>query len=70
MSTHSERVWPGNEWQTAELDEVGIDRVKLAEAAHYQVDLSKSSDSRPYRILIARHGKIAAEWNFRTDPLA
>ena len=70
MSTHPERVWPGTEWQTAELDEVGIDRVKLVDADHYQAELSESSDSRPYRILIARHGKIATEWSFRTDPLA
>ena len=35
MSIHPERVCPGTEWQTAEPDEVGIDRIKLAEAAHY-----------------------------------
>ena len=25
--------------------------------------------ARPYAVLIARHGRIVAEWNFRIDPL-
>ena len=60
MSTHPERVWPGTEWQTAELDEVGIDRVKLVEAAHYQAELSESSSldtarSRPSGVSAPTH---------------
>jgi CubicO group peptidase (beta-lactamase class C family) len=67
MSTkQNQRVWPDKDWQVAELEELGIDRSKLAEAARFQAEIS---DGEPYRILIARHGKIAAEWNFRVDPL-
>lgn len=61
-----QQVWPGKDWQVAEPEELGIDRNKLAEAARFQAE---DADGRPYRILIARHGKIAAEWNFRVDPL-
>lgn len=60
------RVWPGDDWQVAEPDELGLDREKLAEAGRFQ---AADAGDRPYRILIARHGKIAAEWNFRVDPL-
>ena len=62
-----DRVWPGKEWEAAEPEELGLDREKLAEAGRYQ---SEISGDKPYRILIARHGKIAAEWTFRSDPLA
>jgi len=61
----TERVWPGKEWQVAEPEELGLDRNKLAEAGRYQAVIAENN---PYRILIARHGKIAAEWNFRSDP--
>ena len=61
-----ERSWPGKQWQVAEPEELGIDRNKLGEAARFQAE---DADGSPYRILIARHGKIAAEWNFRIDPL-
>ena len=64
-SQQVERVWPGKEWQVAEPEELGFDRTKLAEAGRYQAEIAENS---PYRILIARHGKIAAEWNFRSDP--
>ena len=43
----------------------GFDRAKLAEACKYQANIA---GDQPYRILIVRHGEIAAEWNFRTDP--
>ena len=60
-----EREWPGKEWQVAEPEELGIDRNRLAEAGRYQAVIAENN---PYRILVARHGKIAAEWNFRSDP--
>jgi CubicO group peptidase (beta-lactamase class C family) len=63
----TELVWPAKEWQLAEPEELGFNRTKLAEAARYQ---SEISENQPYRILIARHGKIAAEWTFRSDPTA
>ena len=61
-----ERVWPGDDWQVAEPEELGLDREKLAEAGRFQ---AADAGDRPYRILTARHGKIAAEWIFRVDPL-
>ncbi|MDA1279413.1 MAG: serine hydrolase [Chloroflexi bacterium] len=62
-----DRVWPGAKWEVSEPEELGLDRAKLAEAGRFQAD---DAGDRPYRILIARHGKIVAEWNFRTDPIA
>ncbi len=67
VTSNPERVWPGKEWQTAEPEELGFDREKLAEAGRFQAEIAVD---QPYRILIARHGKIAAEWNFRSDPTA
>ena len=64
-SKQVDRVWPGKEWQVAELEELGLDRSKLAEAGRYQAVIAENN---PYRILTARHGKIAAEWNFQSDP--
>jgi len=61
-----ERTWPGKDWQMADPEELGFNRTKLGEAAKFQAEIS---DNKPYRILVARHGKITAEWNFRTDPL-
>lgn len=60
------RTWPGADWQTAEPEELGFNRAKLAEAAEWQ---AKDADGAPYRILVARHGQIAAEWCYRVDPL-
>ena len=60
-----ERLWPGKEWESAEPEELGFDREKLAEAGRFQSELAVD---QPYRILIVRRGKIAAEWNFRSDP--
>ncbi len=67
QSTNTQRVWPGKDWQEAEPKELGFDLTKLAEAGRYQAEIA---GDQPYRILIARHGKIAAEWNFRSDPSA
>ena len=60
-------VWPGKNWAEAEPEDLGFDRAKLAEAGRYQAEIAVD---QPYRILIARHGKIAAEWIFRSDPIA
>ena len=64
--TDTKRVWPGKNWEEAEPEELGFDRAKLAEAGRYQAEIAVD---QPYRILIARHGKIAAEWIFRSDPI-
>jgi CubicO group peptidase (beta-lactamase class C family) len=61
-----QKIWPGKTWQEAEPEELGFNRDKLTEAGRYQAELA---GMKPYRILIARHGKIAAEWKFRTDPI-
>jgi CubicO group peptidase (beta-lactamase class C family) len=62
-----QRVWPGKEWEVSEPEELGFNREKLAEAGRYQSEIAVD---QPYRILIARYGKIAAEWIFRSDPTA
>jgi len=67
LNTSVERVWPGKEWEVAEPEQLGFDANKLAEAGRYQSEIAVD---QPYRILIARHGKIAAEWIFRSDPTA
>ena len=60
-----QRVWPGKEWEVSEPEELGFNREKLSEAGRYQSEIAVD---QPYRILISRHGKIAAEWVFRSDP--
>ena len=57
---------PGAEWSVAEPEEAGFDRSRLARAGEWQAN---DADGEPYAILIARHGRIVAEWNFRIDPL-
>ena len=59
------KTFPGKDWQVSEPDEAGIDRTRLCKAERFQLE---QSGSRPYRILIARHGKILAEWNFGVEP--
>jgi len=63
----TKRVWPGKNWEEADPEELGFDRTKLAKAGRFQAE---TSVDQPYRILITRHGKIAAEWIFRSDPIA
>ncbi len=60
-----ENAWPGDEWETADPEELGFDRERLTAAGSWQATEAENS---PYRVLIARHGRIAAEWNFRIDP--
>ncbi len=67
LNTGDERTWPGKDWQVAEPEELGFDHQKLAEAGRFQTVLAAG---QPYRIMVVRHGKIAAEWNFQSDPIA
>lgn len=60
----SETAWPDENWQTASPEELGFDRERLTAAGSWQATEAENS---AYRVLIARHGKIAAEWNFRID---
>lgn len=62
----AETAWPKESWLSAEPEELGFDRNRLAEAGRWQ---SAAAGNTPYRVLIVRHGKLAAEWNFRVDPL-
>ncbi len=66
MTSITETAWPAESWQTAEPEELGFDRERLTAAGSWE---ATESDNLPYRVLIARHGRIAAEWNFRIDPL-
>lgn len=66
MTAGAETAWPGTKWQTAEPEVLGFDRERLTAAGSWQA--CEAEDNTPYRVLIARHGKIAAEWNFRVDP--
>jgi CubicO group peptidase (beta-lactamase class C family) len=61
-----ETTWPDREWQHAEPEALGFDRAKLMAAGTWQAE---QANNTPYRVLIIRYGKIAAEWNFRIDPL-
>ena len=67
LPAQHERIWPDKEWQVGGPDELGMDHDRLAEAAKFQAE---DADARPYRILVVRHGKIAAEWSNGIDPLA
>ncbi len=62
----TETAWPGDDWQHGELEELGFDRERLMAAGRRQAE---DADNSPYRVLIVRRGRIAAEWNFRMDPI-
>lgn len=66
MLLSPETAWPEKEWQHADPEALGFDRAKLMAAGSWQ---ASQAGSTPYRVLIVRYGSIAAEWNFRIDPL-
>ena len=53
-------VFPGSDWQTADPAELGFDSDKLAAVGRWQTGIAGDN---PYRLLVVRHGRIAAEWN-------
>ncbi len=61
----SATVWPGESWEIAPPGELGFDTGRLLAAGQR---LSEQAENQPYRVLVVRHGKIAAEWTFRIDP--
>ncbi len=65
MNSELATVWPREAWHVADPEELGLDRTRLIEAGSW---LANAADNDPYRVLIVRYGKIAAEWNFRIDP--
>jgi len=53
-------TFPGDDWDLGEPDELGFDGSRLASVGKWQME---DAGDRPYRALVVRHGKIAAEWN-------
>ena len=62
----TEKAWPQNDWDFAEPESLGFDTGRLVRAGKWQ---AADADGSPYRVMIVRRGKIAAEWDFRVDPL-
>ncbi|MCK4374344.1 MAG: serine hydrolase, partial [Candidatus Brocadiae bacterium] len=54
-----EGVFPGREWQWADAADAGIDPAGLESAREW---LESEAGERPYRAVVARHGRILAEW--------
>jgi hypothetical protein len=54
------KVFPGEEWETGEAGGLGFDAQKLAAVGRWQAE---AAGEEPYRLLVVRHGRIAAEWN-------
>jgi len=52
-------VFPGADWKISEPESLGFDPDRLAEVGTWQAEHAGKS---PYRLLIIRHGQIAAEW--------
>lgn len=52
-------VFPGADWEAAEPEGLGFDPARLAGVGEWQ---AKHADGSPYRLLVVRHGQIAAEW--------
>jgi len=55
----SEQHFPGDVWQRAKAEDANIDASVLEQLAQR---LTQVSDNRPYRVLVVRHGLLAAEW--------
>ena len=52
-------VFPGKEWEWVEPKDAGFDPAKLEEARRWLVGVA---DEKPYRVVLARGGRIVAEW--------
>ncbi|MCH7594503.1 MAG: serine hydrolase [Chloroflexi bacterium] len=53
-------AYPGAEWERGDTEALGFDPVRLADLGDWQA--GQAGDS-PYRLLIVRYGRIAAEWH-------
>jgi CubicO group peptidase (beta-lactamase class C family) len=53
-------TFPGDAWTRCEPADVGMDAGKLSSARDW---LDANASDSGYRVLIVRHGRIAAEWN-------
>ena len=57
-----ERVFPCKEWQRRHPEELGFFEEKLR-----GVESWMTATGEPFRVVIARHGYLAAEWNYSID---
>jgi len=53
-------IYPENEWERGDPEALGFDPARLAAAGNWQTEHAGDS---PYRLLVVRHGRIAAEWH-------
>lgn len=58
--TDIRRTFPGREWERAGPEEVGFDAERLAGVGQWQAEHAAGA---PYRLLVARHGRLIAEWH-------
>ena len=59
MSTN-ERPFPINVWEQRPPSELGFDAGKLAATGQW---LAENARGQPYRVVVVRHGYLAAEWS-------
>ena len=57
-----ERVFPGEEWQRRHPAELGFSEERLR-----RVESWLAATGGPFRVVIVRHGYLAAEWNYGID---
>ena len=58
MSLNLGDIFPRAQWEQAEPDALGFDPARLAAVGAWQ---DEQADGAPYRLLVVRHGRIAAE---------
>ena len=56
----SKGVFPGVQWESGDPETLGFDSARLAAVGEWQ---GEHADESPYRLLVVRHGQIAAEWH-------
>jgi CubicO group peptidase (beta-lactamase class C family) len=59
-----ERTFPGREWARQRPEEVGFSSERLAAVEAW---LHRIAEGEPFRLVIARHGYLAAEWGQGVD---
>ena len=52
--------FPGAQWEYKNPAELGFSEEKLSSTESWMLELAKGE---PFRVVVARHGYIAAEWN-------
>ena len=53
-------TFPGDEWERGDPEELGFSGTRLSSVERWQ---AKDAGDQPYRVLVVRHGRVAAEWN-------